>query len=386
VARHADVVPGAATLTPVRTLTVTIAILAALATSAAAEPPPSLFGINTGEFDSSYARFLRDMPTARTLGARWIHLTGANIKFRRGRVSFAQMDSQVNRARRLHLGVLMSLGGIEAACSLHPRPADPTTCPPTTARDLRVYAAYVRRLLHHFRGRVNTYESWLEPNQTSFWPPYPDAAQYARLLATEYRVVHAVRGDRLILAGLNSFSSIDGSPNSVAVLVYLHDLLADLHGARAFDIVGLHPYRYPPDPPDTLHWDRVPTAYPASGCDTHPWCEMTWTGELEAVEQEVANSGHGQPPMWLTEFGWPGATGPDSDGYHPSEQQQADNLRRAYEIIRSLPFIRAAFWFNLRDYNPRTRSPDPEFFGHYGLLRNDFSPKPAAAVFRQYAR
>jgi len=369
----------------VRAFAVTLIVCLAATASATADPPPSLFGINTGTFDNDYARFVRDMPTAKALGARWIHLTGANIKFPHGRLSFKQLDSQVNRARRLHLGVLVSLGGIRGACSVRPRPADVTTCPPTTAHDLKVYAAYLKRLLRHYRGRVQYFEGWVEPNQRSSWPPYPNAAQYARLLRTEYRVIRRFRGDRLIIGGLNSFGSADGSPNSVAVLVFLHDVLASLHGARAFDIVGLHPYRYPPVGPDSLNWDRVPTAYPASGCATHPWCQMTWTGELTATEQELANDGYGRPPMWLTEFGWPGTTGPNTDGYHPSEQQQADNLRRAYQIIQSLPFIRAAFWFNLRDYNPRTPNPDPEFFGHYGLLHDDFSAKPAASVFRQLA-
>ena len=47
--------------------------------------------------------------------------------------------------------------------------------------------------------------------------------------------------------------------------------------------------------------------------------------------------------------------------------------------------MQAAFWFNLRDYAPGYQNPDPEFFGHYGLLGNDFASKPAANVFRSLA-
>jgi hypothetical protein len=48
-------------------------------------------------------------------------------------------------------------------------------------------------------------------------------------------------------------------------------------------------------------------------------------------------------------------------------------------------FVQAAFWFNLRDYAPGYQNPDPEFFGHYGLLENDFVRKPAARAFRRLA-
>ena len=72
------------------------AALAALTLAAAAPPPrraaspplrsgqqpaPSLFGINTGTYDTSEARLARDLPTAVALGARWVHFTGDSIKY-----------------------------------------------------------------------------------------------------------------------------------------------------------------------------------------------------------------------------------------------------------------------------------------------------------------
>ena len=72
-------------------LTVVVAALLAGATTGAtsapsalrsgAQPPPSLFGINTGTFDTSEARLSRDLPTAGRLGARWVHFTGDSIKY-----------------------------------------------------------------------------------------------------------------------------------------------------------------------------------------------------------------------------------------------------------------------------------------------------------------
>ncbi len=111
---------------------------------------------------------------------------------------------------------------------------------------------------------------------------------------------------------------------------------------------------------------------------------MTWPQELSAYEQEFVNHGYGRVALWLTEFGWPGNPR-HTDSYHPDFAAQAHDLRQAYTALLTLPFVQAAFWFNLRDYEPGLRNPDPEFFAHYGLLRYNFAPKPAAAAFSRLA-
>ncbi len=111
---------------------------------------------------------------------------------------------------------------------------------------------------------------------------------------------------------------------------------------------------------------------------------MTWPEELSAYEQEFANHGYGQVALWLSEFGWPGNPR-RTDSYHPDFAQQAADLQQAYTDILRLSFVQATFWFNLRDYQPGLSNPDPEFFAHYGLLRNNFAAKPAAAAFKRLA-
>jgi hypothetical protein len=348
--------------------------------SAGQEPAPSLFGINTGTYDTSQARLSRDLPTAKRLGARWVHFTGDSVKYSRGRVSFAQLDSEVDRARRLGLGVVISLGGIRGACSVVPAPSNPVHCPPTSPHDLSVYAAYLRKLLLHFAGRVVYYESWVEPNHTSMWAGGVDPAQYATLLQTEYRVFQATDPqDKLMFAGVADFGIENGSPSGIAVLPYTEQVLDDLHGQIAFDLVALHAYRYPPSlSPDDLGW----THFPAGPV----WRKDNWAAQLEAYEQEFTAHGYGQPRMWLTEFGWPGNAAPGGD-YYPSLRAQATDVTEAYQALESpaLSFVQAAFWFNQRDYEPGTPNPDPGFFAHYGLLFNDYAPKPAAAIFERYA-
>jgi len=366
------------------------------------QPAPSIFGINTGTFDSSHANFVKDVPTAKRLGARWVHFTGASIHFtRRGRPNYSTLDYEVTRARTLGLGVLVSLGGTPGACSISPRPANPTTCPPTTPRALSAYQSFLRAVLVRYRNVVTYWESWMEPNHKSFWPSGPNPAQYADLLNAEYQVFQAVNHSygthlQLLFAGPADFSIIPGSPGGMPVLPFVNAALDHLHGARAFDGIALHGYRFPPAStgPWVADWDSVQGIpampgsagpYPRQGCNSQRWCQMTWPEELSAYEQEFASQGYPSMPLWLTEFGWPGnARG--TDGYHPSYAAQAADLSAAYRDILALPFVRAAFWFNLRDYQPGLRNPDPEFFAHYGLLQYGFVPKPAGTAFEQIAR
>ena len=77
-------------------------------------------------------------------------------------------------------------------------------------------------------------------------------------------------------------------------------------------------------------------------------------------------------PLWLTEFGWPGATTPTT-ALSPSFDTQARYLSEAYNDLLGLPFVQAAFVFNLEDYSPGIISPDPSFFYHFGLVQYGFA-------------
>jgi hypothetical protein len=323
------------------------------------QPAPSIFGINTGTYDTSHAKFAKDIPIAKRLGARWVHFTiaGAHL-YKAGRPNFASLDYQVTRARKLGLGVLLSLGGVPTACSISPKPANPTNCPPTTPRALKAYQAFLRAALTHYRSAVEYWESWLEPNHKSFWPSGPNPAQYANLLKAEYQVFQSVNRAygthlQLLFAGPADFSIIPGSPGGMPVLPFVHQALTDLGGAHAFDGIALHGYRFPPAStgPSVRDWDSVlgipaaPNAagpYPAEGCNSQRWCQMSWPQELAAYEQEFTNHGYGAMPLWLTEFGWPG-NAHATDNYHPSFSAQASDLAQAYADLLRLPFVKAAF-------------------------------------------
>ncbi len=360
-------------------------------------PEPSIFGLSVSVYDSSHSNFVDDFPAAHQLGARLTQFT-AGPQTAGGH--YDGLDWEVKEARRYGMGVLLTVGGIPGACSLRPQPANVHACPPTSKADLSAYGGYFRRLLIHFRNVVQYYESWTEPNNSSWWLPGPNAGGYAALLKVESAVMQSVNREygvhlQLLFASPSGFSVIPGTPGWMAVLPYTDRVLKALHGERPFAGVALHAYRFPPggDDPSTPAYDYVggvPAArgargpFPSLGCDSAPWCEMTWSQEISAYEQEFTDHGYGEPPLWITEFGWPGNLQP-AGSYFPSESEQAADVVSAYQDLLQLPFVKAALWFNVRDYQPGSQSPDPAFFYHYGLLEYDFQPKLAAGEFESLA-
>lgn len=210
---------------------------------------------------------------------------------------------------------------------------------------------------------------------------------------------------KLLFGGSSDFTIGQNSSQGMAVLPFTHAVLEDLGGQKAFDGIALHAYRFPPatHPPNLAVADNVtgiPNAsgsngpYPGQGCGqtttsgSNTTCPMTWPQELSAYEQEFINRGYGHEPLWLSEFGWTGSkTVPSGQNpaFYGSFTVQKQELKAAYADLLGLKFVQAAFWFNLRDYQPGLSTPDPLFFGHYGVLQYSGAPKPAGTAFKALA-
>lgn len=378
------------------------------------QPAPSLFGINTGTYIPNYYDYKRDFAFDRALGGTWDHVTGHAIKWKNGHFDWSAMDNFIKLSKQHHLGMLVSLAGDPnpRSCSIRPAPPDLTRCHPMTASDFRMYEAFLRQELVRYRRSVTYFESWVEPNHTGAWPPFPNPAQYARVLKAQYSVFRAVNKQygvhlKLIFGGPAAFSIAPGSPGGMAVLPFTHQVLQDLHGRRAFDLIGLHAYRFPPatSSPGAEVFDNVQGIpdprgsegpFPHQGCASTAarkgiYCQMTWREEISAYRQEFMNEGYGPQTMWLTEFGWPGVTqvprvAVPAANYYPLYRVQKQDLLAAYRVVLHLRFVQAAFWFDIRDYTPGVPTPDPPFFAHFGLLTDKAKYKPAAYAFRALAR
>jgi len=156
--------------------------------------------------------------------------------------------------------------GIEIVPILHgtPRWARPVQ------KNLAAYRKFVRAFMAHYGSRFPVIEVWNEENGRHFWPPEPNAAEYAELLKISHEEIKAAApAVRVCLGG------VAGIP-----LDYLEELYRAGAG-KHFDIMCVHPYVHPRGP--------------------EGW-QVEQFGKLRAL---MACYGDAQKPVWFTELGWP---------------------------------------------------------------------------------
>lgn len=285
-------------------------------------------------------------------GSRWVRLSVGWHDFEPSRGvdnpwSVSAYATEIARARAAGQRVLLMV-------SETPGWASGSTDRYAPPRDPADFGRFIGHLAALYGDSVDAYEVWNEPNIARFWKPAPDAAAYARLLRAAYPAVK--REDpsaRVVFAG--------PSTNDRAFVE-----AAYAAGAKgAFDVLGAHPYSC--ESPDTVRRD-------ADG-------RLNRGSFLSYRELRAVALSHGDdPPIWFTEFGWSTYSG--SCGV--SEAQQAAYLSRALELTAADDHVEVALVYGLR--NVFTAQDDDSMEGQFGLLRTDFSAKPAYGAFVAFAR
>lgn len=213
------------------------------------------------------------------------------------------------------------------------------------------FAHYTYEVVSHFKDRVHVWQIWNEPNTEGFWKPKPNPERYVSLLqeaylAAKYADPHAV----VLFAGLSG-NGIEGNDNSGL----LSDFIARAYAAGArgyFDAMAIHPYMLPNGGVETLR------------------------EKISAARAVMDAQGDEQVPLWLTEIGVPTDVPWWSTAPPQSEEDAAEWLRAVFTGVRDLtPTI---FWYELQD---REQGDNPE--GKFGILRADYSPKPAYDALKE---
>jgi arabinogalactan endo-1,4-beta-galactosidase len=342
-------------------------ILVSMAADArAASSGPELGAVVDITWGSSRSDIDRTVESMRAAGVRWVR---ASLNWRElepraagglDQTRLAERDYAIQRARAAGLEVLMPIAdGVPYWASGDPSKfrdaAGEHYNPmwrPARAKD---YGAFVGAMVRRYRPMgVHTYEIWNEPNVSRFWPSGPDARQYAQLLAAAYPAVKAADPQAVVLTGGLSKSD--------------YAFVSDLYAAgarRYFDAVAIHPYTGNVDPLSC--WKQAGTTKLAFDA----FCG------IEEVRNTMVANGDSAKSIWLTEFGWSTTRGP----YGVTEATQATFLVAALNQLKQYPYVRAAFWYNGRD----TASNPDVYDDNLGVLRSDFTPKPAYAALANWA-
>ncbi len=270
-------------------------------------------------------------------------------------------DHAVSRLHRAGIGVVMPVAdGVPFWASGDPRKRTVHGAhrwnvhyrPRRFADYARFFSWVVRR---YSRLGVHVYEVWNEPNIARFWPSGPDPGAYTEMLRAAYPAIkRADSASTVVLGGLsqNDHEFLRG--------IYAHG------GGRSFDAVGDHVY---PDGDPARCQDE------ASGARSRD----SLCG-VEEMHHVMEAAGDGQKPVWITEFGW--STTTSAQGV--SEMQQASYLKTALDRFASYPWLKAALVYQLRNV-PFLHDRPEDWEANLGLVRTNFSPKPAYRALADYA-
>lgn len=201
---------------------------------------------------------------------------------------------------------------------------------------------------------VHVYEVWNEPNLEWFWPSGVSPADYTNMLRAAYPAIKQGDPQATVMVGGVSQNDYD----------FIQGIYA-AGGRQYFDAMGSHIYPNG-DPYNCWNSSNGRKA-------TDALCSV------EEIRNVMVSNGDSAKEIWITEYGF--STCSCSWGY--SEAQQADYTKRGYYKFESYPYVRAVLQYNFR--NTYFRNQDPgDWSAHLGLIRIDFSPKPAFEAFKSY--
>ncbi len=206
------------------------------------------------------------------------------------------------------------------------------------------WGQFVYQTALRYRGRVDVWEVWNEPDLTLFWQG--TAAQYAQLLKVAYMAIKAANPDATVLFGGLAYWYDPNFYKEVLDIIAADPESAEFHGY--FDVMSLHLY------------SNVETPYDIS----------------REVMAEVS-ARVGPHPLWLTETGVPvWDDGGTATLYSATMEEAASYIIEAYADARAAG-VDKFFVFRLHDDG---------WSEHYGLTRDDYSLRPSYVAYQVAAR
>ena len=289
----------------------------------------------------------------------------------------AELDALVEEVHGAGLRLLLSIAGT-------PRFYAPGTG--GAPQDPAPLGAFLRMLALRYRGQVQAYEPWNEPNLAREWGSgrlWPDGPRaFVHLQQAAYAGLRAGDPGALVVlpplapSGVGGCTGCDRS-QALDDRLYLELVYQVDDGAvkDAFDVLGVHAFGLN-NPPDD--WTDVQTV-PGTDFKGEPSFYFKRFTQL----REVMLAHGDDKPMWMTEVGWSSCR-VAVPGYEycrdNSEADQARYLAEALRMLTSYPYVTNVFVWNL---NFQMVVPESDEKWGYGIVRPDGRPRPAYVALQQ---
>jgi hypothetical protein len=315
-----------------------------------------------------------DMNAIAVSGAKWlaVDIDWASIEYQNDKYRWAPLDNVVLGAKARGLKVLGILAYSPKWARGADCPAGTTHCLPSRAEYYRDFAKVVTQrygayaLNPAFRKGISAIQVWNEPNHYPFVQRV-DIPRYVAMLRQTFNAVKKYDWAMSVLAGGTAPAPDDPGGRDMSPVSFLNALY--FWGARgSFDAFGHHPY-----------------SFPCSPLTEAPWNAFFQTLSLHYV---MAYHGDGAKRIWGTEAGAP--TGADLGGCTASGGRSVTEATQAQFAAQYIlrwtkdwgSFTGPLFWFQVRDNGSNAW----DWNDNLGLLRRNFTPKPAYDVFRMLNR
>jgi LysM repeat protein len=254
--------------------------------------------------------------------------------------------------------------------------------------DVQTFAQFAQRVAARYRGRVQAYEIWVEPNLRRSWLDTTSTSRetarlssisYLSLLTAAAPAIRSADPTALVISAGLAPTGLTSPQNAIADRLYLQTLLAggllDL-----VDAVGVQPdgFANPPDARCCQPSERVLTHFEQP--------EFYFLETLLAYRQLVDEAGGADVPLWVTRFGWGSAevntvAAPNliENPFftYTTAQQQLEFTRAAFELAGQLDAVNPMILYNLNGCPARL--PEACF---YSMLREDGQPGLLYDLFR----
>jgi len=217
------------------------------------------------------------------------------------------------------------------------------------------FAHYVKTAVARYKSYIRYWEIWNEPNLSVYWSkPKDELKTYSHLLEVSYQAAKKADPTCTVLNGGLTAPILEDVTNLYK------------QGAKpVFDILSIHTFLDPLSTSSLVEFGAL----------------------LSGTQNIMDANGDQMKKIWITEMGCPGIPkGRPAQrwfaGDSVDEGTQAEWLETIFTKIKTQNRVEKLFWAFYRD----TQDEFKDGTDFLGLVRNDFSPKPAFTKYKQLIR
>ena len=261
------------------------------------------------------------------------------------------MDGLVNAANSRGLFILGSI----ASCP--PWAAVNTSgLPWTRPRSAADYATFCDVVARRYKGKIDAYEIWNEPNGGLFFNPAPDPAYYTSMVRAAYPRIKAVDSTVSVVAG--ALAQTGNTQSTIAAVDFLTAMYQN-GLAGSCDAVSFHPYDW---------------GFQSTFADGMPY-ENSPMRQMISIRSLMKANGDGAKKLWATEFGVP-TVGP------VTQDQQNRVVVGSLQQWQEVSYAGPMFIYTMRDKTTGSSNAEDVF----GVATSAYAPKTALYGLEGLAR